>query len=57
MKLMDLLLMHKVIALVVISYKHVKVELLECDEQGHAVDPRTPENSGVEVPAQALFWG
>ena len=49
--------MHKVIALVVISCKYVKVEVLECDEQGHAVDLRTPENSGVEVPAQALFWG
>ena len=25
--------------------------------QGRAVDPRTPEHSGVEVPTPELFWG
>ena len=25
--------------------------------QGRAVDPRTPEHSGVEVPTLELFWG
>ena len=26
-------------------------------QQGRAVDPRTPEHSGVEVPTPKLFWG
>ena len=26
-------------------------------QQGRAVDPRTPEHSGVEVPTPELFWG
>ena len=25
--------------------------------QGRAVDPRTPEHSGVEVSTPELFWG
>ena len=25
--------------------------------QGRAVNPRTPEHSGVEVPTPELFWG
>ena len=29
----------------------------DSNDQGRAVDPRTPEHSGVEFPTQELFWG
>ena len=36
----------------------LRVELPEMGlNQGRAVDPRTPEHSGVEVPTPELFWG
>ena len=32
-------------------------KLSSCLDQGRAVDPRTPEHSGVEVSTPELFWG
>ena len=32
-------------------------KLVSVCNQGRAVNPRTPEHSGVEVPTPELFWG